>query len=75
MNDEIEIVLSGVIHREDQDLVNEINELNRKLENFCKGKGMRFICNSNIKSSSLNRSKLHLNKSGTANFSKAINAH
>ena len=37
---------------------------------------MRFIDNSNIKSSSLNRSKLHLNKSGTAlltkNFAKIV---
>ena len=39
---------------------------------------MRFIDNSNIKSSSLNRSKLHLNKSGTAlltkNFAKIVNS-
>ena len=77
MNNEIEIVLSSVIHRDDQDLKDEINKLNEKLENLCKGKGMRFIDNSNIKSSSLNRSKLHLNKSGTAlltkNFAKIVN--
>ena len=75
---EIEIVLSSVIHRDDQDLEDEINKLNKKLENLCKGKGMRFIDNSNIKSSSLNRSKLHLNKSGTAlltkNLAKIINS-
>ena len=74
----IEIVLSSVIHRDDQDLEDEINKLNKKLENLCKGKGMRFIDNSNIKSSSLNRSKLHLNKSGTAlltkNFAKIVNS-
>ena len=78
VNNEIEIVLSGVIHRDDQDLEDEINKLNEKLENLCKGKGMRFIDNSNIKSSSLNRSKLHLNKSGTAlltkNFAKIVNS-
>ena len=38
---------------------------------------MRFIDNSNIKSSSLSRSKLHLNKSGTAPliklFAKVVN--
>ena len=49
MNDEIGIVLSSVIHRDDQDLEDEINELNKKLENLCKGKGMRFIDNSNKK--------------------------
>ena len=70
VNDEIEIILSSVIHRDDQDLEDEINKLNKKLENLCKGKGMRFIDNSNIKSSSLNRSKLHLNKSGTALLTK-----
>ena len=76
VNDEIEIVLSSVIHRDDQDVEDEINELDKKLENLCKGKGMSFINNSNIKSSSLNRSKLHLNKSGTAlltkNFAKIV---
>ena len=76
MNDEIEIVFSSVIHQNDQDVEDEINELNKKLENLCKGKGMRFIDNSNIKSSSLKRSKLHLNKSGTAlltkNFAKIV---
>ena len=39
---------------------------------------MRFVDNSNIKNSSLNRSKLHLNKSGTAllikNFAKIVNS-
>ena len=40
------------------------------LENLWKGKDMRFIDNSNIKSSSLNRSKLHLNKSGAALLTK-----
>ena len=77
-NDEMEIVLSSVIHRDHQDVEDEINELNKKLENLCKGKGMRFIDNSNIKSSSLNRSKIHLNKSGTAlltkNFAKIVNS-
>ena len=78
VNNEIEIVLSSVIHRDDQDLEDEINKLNIKLENLCKGKGIPFIDNSNIKSSSLNRSKLHLNNSGTAlltkNFSKIVNS-
>ena len=69
VNNEIEIVLSSVIHRDDQDLEDEINKLNKKLENLCKGKGMRFIDRSNIKSSSLNRSKLHLN-----NFAKIVNS-
>ena len=78
VNNEIEIVLSIVIRQDDQDLEDEINKLNIKLENLCKAKGMRFIDNSNIKVSSLNRRKLHLNKSGTAlltkNFAKIVNS-
>ena len=75
MNNEIEIVLWSVIHRDDQDLEDEISKFKKKLENQCKGKGMRFIDNSNIKSS-LNRSKLRLSKCGTAlltkNFAKIV---
>ena len=78
VNDEIEITLPSVIHRDGQDLEDEINKLNKKLENLCKGKGMRFIDNSNIKSSSLHRNKLHFNKCGTAllkkNFAKIVNS-
>ena len=78
VNDEIEIVLSSAIHPDDQDLEDKINKLNKKLENLCKGKDMIFIDNSNIKSSSLNRSKLNLNKSGTVlqtkNFAKIVNS-
>ena len=55
-----------------------INETNRKLENLCECKGMIFINNSNIDSTCLNRSKLHLDKSRTSllikNFSKAVNS-
>ena len=36
VNDEIEIVLSNVIHRDDQDIEDEINYLNKNFENICK---------------------------------------
>ena len=43
------------------------------LENLCKGKGIKFINNNNnIDGSCLNRSKLHLNKSGTAQLLKKL---
>ena len=46
------------------------------LENLCKGKGIKFINNTNIDGSCLNRSKLHSNKGGTAllvkSFSQAL---
>ena len=70
MNDEIEIILPTVIHRDDQNVDDEINEFNKILENLCKGKGMRFIDNSNIRSSALNRNKFHLNKCGTVLLTK-----
>ena len=70
--------MSSIIHRSDHDFEGKINETNRKLENLCKGKGMIFINNSNIDSTCLNRSKLHLNKSWTSllikSFSKAVNS-
>ena len=65
-DDNIKIALSSIIHRSDHDFEDKINETNRKLENLCKGKGMIFINNSNIDSTCLNRSKLHLNESGTS---------
>ena len=73
VNNEIQIAFSSVIHHDDQDFKEEIN---RKFENFCMSKGIKFINNNNIDGSCLNRSKLHLNKSGTAplvkNFSQAL---
>ena len=45
--------MSSVTYRDDLDVEDENNELNKKLENLCKGKGMRFIDNSNIKRTAL----------------------
>ena len=77
-DDNIKIALSSIIHRSDHDFEDKVNEANRKLENLCKCKGMIFVNNSNIDSTCLNRSKLHLNKSGSSllinNFSKAVNS-
>ena len=69
-DDNIKIALSSIIHRSDYDFADKINETDRKVENLCKGKGMIFINNSNIDSTCLNRSKLHLNKSGTSLLTK-----
>ena len=75
VNNEIQITLLTAMICDDQDIEEEIKEINRKLENLCKGKRIKFI-NNNIDGSCLNRSKLHLNKSGTAllvkNFSQAL---
>ena len=42
-------LFSSIIHRDDQDFEEEIKEINRKLENLCKGKGIKFINNNNNK--------------------------
>ena len=62
----IQIASSSVIQYDDQGFEEEIKEIDRKLENLYKGKRIKFINNNNIEGSCLNRSKLHLNKSGTA---------
>ena len=73
----VELVISSVIHREDQDFEDQIKKFNTKLQNFCKGKGTWFINTNNIiNGTCLNRSQLHVNKSGTNpsvnNFSKKL---
>ena len=72
VDNEIQIVFSSVIYRDDQDFKEEIKEINRSLENLCKGKGIKFINNTNIDGPCLHRRKLHLNKSGTALLVKNI---
>ena len=72
VNNEIQIAFSNVIYHSDQDFQEEIKEINRRLENLWKGKGIKFINDNNIDGSYLNRSKLHLNKSGTALLIKKI---
>ena len=76
VNNERKITFSNAIHRDDQDFEEDIKEINKKLEHLFKGKRIKFINNNNIDGSCLNRSKLHLNKSGTAllvkNFSQAL---
>ena len=43
VNNKVQIAFSGVIHRNDQDLKEEVKEINRKLENLCKVKKIKFI--------------------------------
>ena len=47
VNNEILIAFSSAIHHDDQDFKEEIKEINRKLENLGKGKGIKFINNNN----------------------------
>ena len=68
---ETEIMFSALIQREYHDFRNPIEELNGKLRSF-ESKGHRFVENSNIDGGFLNRSKIHLNKKGTALLSRNI---
>ena len=65
-DDNIKVALSSINHQSEHDFQDYVNGTNRKLENLCKGKGVVFINNSNIDSTCLNRSKLHLNISRTS---------
>ena len=69
---ENEIIFSGLIQREDHDFGDQIEEINGKLKRYCESKGYRFVENSKIYGGFLNRSKLHLNKKGTALLSGNI---
>ena len=61
----IQIGLSSICQRADRDLEKEITDTNKKLKNYCSGKGFIFVNNSTVNQSCLNKSKLHLNKKGT----------
>ena len=60
------IGISGITLREDIHLNDKIQEVNNGIKEMCKKCKYTFIDNSNIKSNSLNRSKLYLNTKGSA---------
>ena len=60
------IGVSGITLREDVQVNNKIQEVNNGIKEMCKKRNYTFIDNSNIKSNSLNRSKLNLNTRGSA---------
>ena len=74
MSPETFVSVSSVISREDADMSEEINSPNTKLKSLCDSSQYGFIDNSNIDSSFLNRSKLHLNKRGDTLLAKNIKA-
>ena len=61
-SEKIKIDFSSVIYHKGKDLENKRNEVNVKLKKYCEGKGFVFIEHDNINESSLNNSKLYLNK-------------
>ena len=74
----LQVVISRIIKRYDQDYNEEIQSINDKLQPFCTSKGLPFIDNNNIDKSCLNKGKLHLNRRGSSflanNFKKFVNA-
>ena len=69
---ETEIIFSGLTQREDHDFREKIEEINGKLKRYYESKVYRFVENSNRDRGFLNRSKLDLNKKGTALLSRNI---
>ena len=66
------VMFSGLIQRENEDFLDQIEEINGKLERYCESKGYRFVQISNIDEGFLNCSKPNLNRKGTALLSGKI---
>ena len=70
------IAISSVTHRDDINMSAKIVGINGMFKEMAKNKGFAFIDNSNIDSTCINGSKLHLNAKGSAylatNFIKFI---
>lgn len=65
------IALSSLVcGSHDESLASKIAEVNTILKNCCIQKGWGFVDDSNISISNLNRSGLHLNKSGTSRLAQ-----
>ena len=71
-NPNIEVIISGLIHRQDHEENDEIASVNNQLESYCSSKNLLFVKNDNMKSSCLAKDKLHLNKTGNSIFAKNI---
>ena len=68
----VKIKFASQIHREDEDFKDKVNDVNKKVKNYCNSAGTDFIDNSNIDGSCLNWGKLHLNRKGTAALVKNL---
>ena len=71
-NPDIQVIISGLIHREDREVNDEIASIYNQLESYYNSKNFLFVKNDNMKSSCLVKDKLHLNKSGNSIFAKNI---
>ena len=71
-NPAIQVIISGLIHREDREVKDEIASINNHLESYCNSKNFLFVNNDNMKSSCLAKDKLHLNKSENSIFANIL---
>ena len=74
----LQVVISSIIKRYDQDYNEEIQNINDKLRRFCTSRCLFLINNNKMDKSCLNKGKLHLNRRGSSflanNFKKFVNA-
>ena len=66
------IPFSSIINCKDENFKGKVNDVNNKFTNYCNSAGIDFYDNSDIDGSCLNRSKLHLNRKGTAALAKNL---
>ena len=55
VNQEIQVVFSGIFNRKDNNFAEKIKDRNNKLESYCQSEDFVFISNSKLDSSNLHR--------------------
>ena len=65
----MQVSLSGIINREDDNYSDKISEINTRMASYSKVQGLIFININNMNGTCLNRGRLHLNKKGYSKFS------
>ena len=78
INEEIQINISGIINRTDNNFAGKMEERNTEVVNYCNSKIFVFINNAKLDSSSLKGGRLHLNARSTSllcrNFAECFKA-
>ena len=64
-----QVLLSGIINREDWNYNDKISEINTGMASYSEGQGLIFINNNNIDGTCLNSARLHLNKKSLSKLS------
>ena len=72
MNPVIQVIISGLIHRDEREVNDGIATISNQLESYCNSKNFLFVNNDNMKSRCIAKDKLLLNKTGNSIFAKHI---